>query len=168
MVIDAQQIPLLTAVATSLAAVLIAPIVQVMIGFKQARIAKSSAEAAKLSAEAALRNSRNAGIQLIASSRQKWIDNLRDTLSEFHSITMTENEYPYPKEVDRKLSLLGTRVELLLNPGEDSSKRVLELINKIYNAENIEERESLDLEFVAAGQAILKAEWDRVKRDLTS
>ena len=168
MVIDAQQIPLLTAVATSLAAVLIAPIVQIMVGFKQARIAKSSAEAAKLSAEAALRNSRNTGVQLIAASRQKWIDNLRDTLSEFHSITLTENEYPYPKEVDRKLSMLGTKVELLLNPNEDSSKQILGLINRIYDSKSISERESLDLEFVAAAQAILKTEWDRVKRDLTS
>ena len=168
MVIDEQQIPLLTAVATSLAAVLIAPIVQIIIGFKQARIAKFSAEAAKLSAEAALQNSRNTGIQLIAGSRQNWIDNLRDTLSEFHSITLTENEYPYPKEIDRKLSMLGTKVELLLNPREDSSKLILSLINRIYDAKNIEERESLDLEFIAAGQAILKNEWDRVKRKLTS
>ena len=159
--IDQQQIPILTALATAFAAVLIAPVVQIIIGLKQAK-------SARISAEAALRNSYNTGRHAIANSRQKWIDTLRDTLSEFHSLVMTENEYPYPKEIDRKLSMLGTKIELFLNPTETESKELLDLVNKIYDLKTVQEREQLDLSFVAASQKVLKKEWVRVKKELDS
>jgi hypothetical protein len=168
MTIDQQQIPLFTAVATALAAVLVAPVVQLIIGFRQARVARLSADAARVSAETALHNSRNAGIQTVAASRQAWINTLRDTLLEFHSIVLTENEHPYPKEVDRKLSMLGTKVELLLNPNEATSQKLLDLMNRIYDADSVEKRDKMDREFVSAAQAILKNEWNRVKRELVN
>ena len=163
---DTQQISLLTAFATALAAVLIAPVVQIAIGFKQASVANISAEAAMKSAQAAFDNVQIYCIQTICISRQKWIDLLRDTLSEFHSIVITENEYPYPKEVDRQLSMLGTKIELLLNPSEVESQKIVNLIHEIYDIENMNERESLDSKFVAAAQIVLRKEWDRIKTDL--
>jgi len=58
----------------------------------------------------------NAGRHSVATFRQKWIDDLRDTVAEYHSIAMTAETFPYPKEEDRLLSRLGTKIELLLNP----------------------------------------------------
>ena len=96
----------------------------------------------------------NAGRHSVATFRQKWIDDLRDTVAEYHSIAMTAETFPYPKEEDRLLSRLGTKIELLLNPTEDQSKALLEIKNKIKDCADIDARVAMDPELVAAAQAI--------------
>jgi hypothetical protein len=86
-------------------------------------------------------------------------------ISEYHSIAMSEVNLADP-ENDKKLSHLGTKIELLLNPSEESSQRLLRVKNKIKNTKDIDERNAFDPELVSAAQAILKTEWDRIKADL--
>jgi hypothetical protein len=79
---------------------------------------------------------------------------------------MTAETFPYPKEEDRLLSRLGTKIELLLNPTEDQSKALLEIKNKIKDCADIDARVAMDPELVAAAQAILTTEWKKVKAEL--
>jgi hypothetical protein len=106
------------------------------------------------------------GSRAVAEFRQKWIDTLRDTLAEFHSILMTIDAHPYPEEPDRHLSALGTKIELLLNPEEQPSKNLLAVINRLYDCPDKDRRIAMDGEFVLAAQTILKNEWKRVKGSL--
>jgi hypothetical protein len=48
------------------------------------------------------RQAKAASRQVIAASRQKWIDTLRDAISEYHSIAMSEVNLADP-ENDKKL-----------------------------------------------------------------
>jgi hypothetical protein len=71
-----------------------------------------------------------------------------------------------PPKDDRKVSELGTQIELMLNPYEDASQELEEVMDKIYNAETLDERIALDAQFVAAARRVLKDEWRRVKTEL--
>jgi hypothetical protein len=120
---------------------------------------------AKTSAEAARTTARKTGERAIAAFRRQWIDTLRKTLSEYHSILMTAKP-PLPAKDDRKVSELGTQIELMLNPLEDASQELEEIMDKIYNAKSLDERIALDPQFVAAARRVLKDEWKRVKTEL--
>jgi hypothetical protein len=115
------------------------PLVQLLIGRKQA-------EAANRSAQAAFVTANNAGSRAIAAIRVAWIDQLRKTLAEYHSILMsaspsspadTDKLSPWSDEDDRRLSNLGTQIELMLNPNEGPSQRLLEIFNRIYGCSDL-------------------------------
>jgi hypothetical protein len=159
----------------ALVAVIVGPIVQLIIGYLQYRTARRHAEAVGLQAQAAkeqadatMRMVRSATVQKMCESRQAWIESLRDSLSNFHSILMTSKTYPYPVEDDRKLSALGTKIELLLNPMEKTSREVLSAIYQMYNTAEYDERRKMDKILVEKSQAVLKDEWEKIKRDLES
>jgi hypothetical protein len=134
------------------------PIVALLIGRKQAAAAQTSAEASMLTAQ-------KAGARAIATLRQEWIDTLRTTLAEYHSIMMSA-KVPLSQKDDRAASNLGTRIELMLNPIEDASKELERVMLEIDNCETLDERVEMDPQFVAAARRVLKLEWDRVKSNL--
>jgi Tfp pilus assembly major pilin PilA len=109
----AALVAIVAAVLAFLSGVL-GPLVQVYVGRKQAAASQRSADAAMLSAK-------TAGAREIAKLRMAWMETLRNKLSEYHSILMNlENEDrqtdPETKTAeDRKLSELGTHLDLLLN-----------------------------------------------------
>ncbi|MBH5373503.1 hypothetical protein [Bradyrhizobium glycinis] len=112
-----------------------------------------------------LRSNTKTGKRAVATFRQAWIDNLRKTLSEYHSILMSAPP-PLSTADDRKVSDLGTQIELMLNPEEDASQKLEEIMEKIYSAPTLEAKIALDPEFVAAARRVLKDEWRRVKAEL--
>lgn len=108
---------------------------------------------------------RRTGARAVAAFRQQWIDNLRKTLAEYHSIKMSA-ELPLSLEDDRAVSNLGTQIELMLNPHEDASQQLEVIIDKIDECQTLDGRVALDPQFIAAARRVLKLEWDRVKKEL--
>ena len=97
--------------------------------------------------------------------RLAWMDKLRDTVSEYHSILMIRENVDQEREAE-KLSRLGTQIDLLLNRDDKVQKVLWDVTDKIYQSEAIEERQSMDEELVRAGRAVLKAEWEKVKAEM--
>jgi hypothetical protein len=134
------------------------PIVALLIGRRNAAAAQRSADASMLTAQ-------KAGARSVAAMRQQWIDSLRKALSEYHSILMSA-KYPLSTVDDRAISNLGTQIELMLNPSEEASQKLENVMDDIYNCTSLDERIKIDPKFIAAARRVLKAEWDRVKADL--
>src|SRR5262245_52732481 len=107
----------------------------------------------------------NAGTREIAIMRLAWMDKLRDTVSQFHSILMIKEDVEQEK-VAEQLSLLGTQIDLLLNREDKFQRDLWEITDKIYNSRSREERQSMDPKLIAAGRAVLKAEWEKVKAEI--
>lgn len=162
---DTATISAFAAAAAAIGAFTVAGI-QLYVGYRQSKAALKQAEAATISARTALMSAENSGRHAVATFRQKWIDALRDTMAAYHALTMTISEYPYPEDKDRQLSELGTKIELLLNPTETPSHELLRVMSEIYDCPNLAQRIEMDPKLVAATQAILKAEWKRVKAEL--
>jgi hypothetical protein len=134
------------------------PIVALLIGRKQAAAAQRNADASMLTAQ-------KAGARSVATMRQQWIDTLRKALSEYHSILMSA-KYPLSTVDDRAISNLGTQIELMLNPSEEASQELEDVMDKIYKCTSLDERVEMDPQFVAAARRVLQLEWNRVKTDL--
>ncbi len=115
---------------------------------------------------------------VVSSNRQKWIDNLRDQLSEVitsirilclhRSMELIENT----ELNDRieKLVLLEAKINLLLNPNEADHKILSEIIHaaidKIGAGNEREKRvgaQKLLKSLLLQSQHVLKREWERVK-----
>jgi hypothetical protein len=135
------------------------PLVQLIIGKRQAKAASLAASAAMLTAQ-------NAGSREIARMRLEWMEKLRDTLSEFHSILMSLDDKDLDTAVTQKLSMFGTQLDLLLNRDEKVHKALWDVTDRIYQCETRVERETMDEELIRAGRAVLKAEWEKVKAEM--
>lgn len=115
---------------------------------------------------------------VVSANRQKWIDNLRDQLTElitgirFLGLHRSLDHIDDEGFVERfqKLVLVETKVNLLLNPIEEDhsalSKTIRQAIEKIFAGDEKEKRtrvKELSDSIVTQSQAILKREWQRVK-----
>ena len=94
------------------------------------------------------------------------MERLRITLSEYHSILMSFGDEGASEKDVRELSRLGTELDLLLNRRDKIQNELWEICDKIYNAETRLERQNLDRELVEMGRAVLKGEWEKVKREM--
>jgi hypothetical protein len=155
---DAPTISAFAAAAAALAAGTVAAI-QLYIGVRQSRAALVAARAAMMTAE-------SEGRHTVASFRQKWIEAVRDTLSEHHSIVMSLPEgHAVSPEDQRKLAALRTKLQLLLNPDEPDSLELLRLIEEIVHCRTVD-RILKDGALSRLAQKILKTEWVRIKDEL--
>jgi hypothetical protein len=141
-------------------------VAQYLVGSRQAIIGTRQAEAARISADAAMLNAQRAGDRAVATMRVQWIEALRNTLSEYHSILMCVDDDNYSDADDRRLSDLGTRLDLLLNLDEPKQLALWKISDNIFNLTSSQERIAGDPELVAAGRAVMKAEWEKIKREL--
>jgi len=64
--------------------------------------------------------------------RLAWMDKLRDTVSEFHSILMIRRKLD--QEGEEKLSHLGTQIDLLLNREDKIQKELWTYLTKSITA----------------------------------
>jgi hypothetical protein len=144
------------------------PLVQLIIGSLQASASQTSANAAMLTAK-------TAGAREIAKLRLSWMDTLRKTLTEYHSTLMnltdkteTESEVERQKRYAdlEKLVLLGTELDLMLNQDDVLQKKLWDVTDEIYNLATSEARQEKDNDLIAAGRAVLKAEWEKVKTEM--
>lgn len=115
---------------------------------------------------------------VVSANRQKWIDNLRDQLTDlitgirFLGLHRSLDHIDEKEFVERlqQLVLVETKVNLLLNPNEKDhqalSQAIRQAIEKIFAGDEKEKRvgvKQLSDSIVTQSQAILKREWQRVK-----
>jgi hypothetical protein len=119
---------------------------------------------------------RTAFINAVTSERVKWIGNLRENISKFvglnhhwfvlrHDIDNAQKD-----EMTRDLRVLRYYIKLQLNPKSDAiiDQKIMTLVDDIadkaaqYKIQQLTEK--LD-DLVSESQQLLKAEWDKVKRE---
>ncbi|MGN6284766.1 MAG: hypothetical protein ACTHM2_06430 [Afipia sp.] len=145
---------------------LAASAVTLFVGFRQTSAARKSADAAKLSAEAAVATARAAGDRAIATMRLQWVHDLRKILAEYHSVLLS-----YEAGDRRKVSDLGTQLDLMLNLEEAEQAALWNVAQQIFDEKDTSKRADLDPALMAAGRTVLKNEWKKIKeeqRGLTS
>lgn len=142
---------------TALAAVIIAPFVHLIIGWRQTN-------AAKTSADAAISTAKNTGTREIARMRLQWLHDLRETISDYHAHLMMDRERN--PEDRRKLSQLGTKLDLMINMNEPIQKKLWDIADAIYHENDLERRRAQDKPLMEAGRAVVKQEWERIKQEL--
>lgn len=116
--------------------------------------------------------------QLVAPIRQKWIDELRNYISDFlssslHLIAITEAKGIFSNgEIDedtyKKLLLIERKITLMLNPNEHLHNELLKQLRKAldeveHGANDVLEFGSRIAAITEVAQKILKIEWVRVK-----
>ena len=161
---SADAIPVLS-LLIALLSVIVGPLISL-------HIAKRQNETQLLIAENNIRST------VHSRNRQEWINSLRSTIAEFVSaIAFMRLQYqldPTAKkeflDCGRQVFLLGTQIELMLNPSEpDHSKlsAMLASIGNSYSDINDAQTEKAMLDAIAKlvplSQTILKREWERVK-----
>lgn len=117
--------------------------------------------------------------QIVAPIRQKWIDELRDLITEFLSTAQTLvlvhetngilNQDDFDKETYKAMLSIERKLTLMLNPNEllhnDLMKYVRELLDKVdHGAGNTLEFGPVVQRITETTQKILKEEWVRVKK----
>ncbi|MCJ7448976.1 MAG: hypothetical protein MUO72_14925 [Bacteroidales bacterium] len=112
----------------------------------------------------------------ISNKRQEWIDNLRKNIAEIiknHMVLAAivsvgqDSRYMYQHEEFQKIIGLITLVDLSLNPNEVDSKNLMEMLKEYTSNYNFKAPDTSDKieRIIEATQKILKAEWNRVKRN---
>jgi hypothetical protein len=157
--VEASPAALVASVAALLAFLsgVLGPFVQWRIGLRTAAASQTSANASMLAA-------RTTGAREIAKLRMSWMETLRNTLAEYHSILMSTEDANGPDA--RKLSELGTQLDLLLNQNDKLQKELWDITDRIYELKKLSERQALDKPLMEAGRVVLKAEWEKVKIEM--
>ncbi len=115
----------------------------------------------------------------VTTSRQQWINNLRDTIADFLAKTsmvycLAKKHYANDQSIPRieQVSQLNNRIHLLINPNEDDHAKLASLVDDISKSLKLAQTEGKDLirdfgdkqdEVLILSQKILKREWERVK-----
>jgi len=97
--------------------------------------------------------------------RQSWINDLRDTMSEFQSYGVLPDGDP---SQEKEFYRLGTKIELLMNPKDPDFGKLQQYLYAFLHTSDGDaiDKYGVNAEFVATCQGILKREWDRLKADL--
>jgi hypothetical protein len=161
---EALSDPKTSAAMASAAFALLSLAVQYSIGTKQTIIGTRQAEASRVSAEAASLTAKSSGDRAIATMRIEWITELRKTISEYHAILMTRSEITDDSYL--KLSDLGTQLDLLLNIDDPAQKALWDVLDQIYKTTGIDARQKFDVDLILAGRAVMKEEWEKIKREM--
>jgi hypothetical protein len=173
----------LLSTTVALIATVVGPIISMRIAKKQI---VSGFETQRQQTDTAIRVARlNFNAMVVSTNRQRWIDNLRDTLAEFLAFARSVASHirarsfgaDVPDQVRRMLEL-STKVELFLNPGEPDHMAFVSRLHELQSAALSHDAVSLSSEAPDAdadmldslvsdltkrAKVILKAEWDRVK-----
>jgi hypothetical protein len=112
---------------------------------------------------------------VISTNRQRWIDLLRDDASEFlerhaslleyaKGTALSAEEKLRARAARERRALLYQRLRLRLNPSEDEHKVLVDDLGLLLESNVPATVDPLFEKVVVQVQAILKAEWERVKR----
>ena len=119
---------------------------------------------------------REYNVMAVAQNRQAWINTLRDTIAELQSLIVplwhwTGNDAEQASsDIYRRSTLLVSKLRLLINPEEEDHQRLVDLAERAFRQATGPERgepkviREVQLDLTACTQAILKREWERVKR----
>jgi hypothetical protein len=100
----------------------------------------------------------------LADFRQAWINQLRDTLSEFQSRAMISDRQLVELQ---ELHRLAQKIRLLMNKDDANYGRLSNMIDLLISDTDPEGRAETVREATPLLQNILKAEWEVLKRDLS-
>jgi hypothetical protein len=140
------------------------PVVQLRIGRRQAEVGQQAAAASQTAADASMLTARNVGNREIARLRISWIDKVRDVLSEYHAMLMSEEGFT--GDAHQKLLQLGTQLDLLLNQDEIRQKALWDIADKIFRTDNLEARRAMDKDLIKAGRVVFDGEWTKIKAEM--
>src|SRR5258708_24948077 len=136
-------------------------LVALIIGWRQGTSSRLAAEAAKASAEATALTARVAGDRAIATMILQWVHDLRKILSEYHSVLVDYQPADY-----RKVSELGTQLDLMLNIEEPEQRALWDVAEEVFRTKDKNQRVALDRKLMEAGRRVLKKEWQTIKWEL--
>ena len=163
-----KYISILSLVVAALA-VFVGPAISLRIAKRQIRASSRLANDQMLSTLAV------ANKQITAPMRQVWINNLRDLLAEISSCALHYYVAGFEERSDEEyqhLTLLESRVQLMLNPNEDDHRRLEALVREMLAAIQPERGRRDDFpeihtQVIALTRTILKREWDVVKEPIS-
>jgi hypothetical protein len=92
--------------------------------------------------------------------RLQWVHDLRKILSEYHSVLVSYESTDY-----RKVSELGTQLDLMLNVDETEQHALWEVADRLFKTQDKDKRIAMDKELMAAGRLVLKKEWKTIKAE---
>jgi hypothetical protein len=117
-------------------------------------------------------NKRTSFVNTVTTSRLKWIDSLRDKVSEFIAVTTCLVSPPGEKNVGALLLQRDTllhQIILHLNPDDPEDQRIKTLVDHVRERtdQGVVSKELPDVlvQLRDATGAYLKKEWDRVKTE---
>lgn len=101
----------------------------------------------------------------LSDHRVEWINNLRNTMSEFQSYAVTPG---LDHISERKFYETGTKLELLMNPNDENYQELQKIMYQMLRAKSHMEKFQANPHFIEICQKILKQEWERVKSDIAN
>lgn len=113
----------------------------------------------------------NSFVFTVTTERVKWLGHLRENISKFSSLVY--DLYNVSVDFDKRdlklveLRKVQTMLQLQLNPNDANDQKVSLLINGIFNKvehKDMSVNEQMS-ELINATQSMLKAEWERVKKE---
>ena len=119
---------------------------------------------------------RQYNVTAVAQSRQAWINTLRDTVAELQSLIVPlwhwvgNDAEQAASDTYRRGALLVSKLRLLINPSEADHQQLVDLAERAFRlATGPQQGQPKDIgeiqrELTSCTQAILKREWERVKR----
>ena len=90
--------------------------------------------------------------------RLQWVHDLRKILSEYDFVLVSYEPTDY-----RKVSELGTQLDLMLNLEEAEQRALWGVADRLFQTKDKEKRIAMDKELMAAGRVVLKKEWKTIK-----
>lgn len=144
------------AAAVAAAAAATVALLQFFIGLRQSGAAIRSANAAIWAVQ-------SAGRRAIAEFRQEWINNVIEALSE--QLAILTKPPPISADDQHRVSVLGIKIGLLLNPAEEDTRLLTEAIDGLVVAPPAEAPTRMD-EVAVIARRLLKREWDRLKSEM--
>ncbi|EXI78499.1 MAG: hypothetical protein AW10_03023 [Candidatus Accumulibacter appositus] len=112
-------------------------------------------------------------INTVTSQRVKWIEQLRKDIATFSGLTYTWcfsslEDKPQEDDVLREIDLLRHLIKLRLNPSGGPDQEITKLLDAIptltHESTHDQLRAALE-QLTIVSQALLKAEWDKVKKE---
>src|SRR5258708_19834912 len=92
--------------------------------------------------------------------RLQWVHDLRKILSEYHAVLVSYEAADY-----RKVSELGTQLDLMLNLDETEQRELWEVAEEVFRTKDKDKRVALDPKLMAAGRRVLKKESQTIKNN---
>ena len=129
-------------------------------------------------------SSRQIRASLVSGNRERWIEALRDAIAEYVGLVVVVAAVREARHEDSLLALRDTpelvqlcermaqarnRIELMINPGKPEHGKLDELLERAHlhlvgDFGSARELGSMAEAITQAGRAVLKSEWERVKR----
>jgi hypothetical protein len=117
---------------------------------------------------------------VVSANRQKWIDELRNSIAAFQSLsgellyrrTLGESGKWYDDPRFERVTELRFKIALLINPREEDHQNLLALVDRRLNLLSVapaqevsKEGQEISAELTSVAQKVLKREWERVKKE---